>query len=114
MPDPTRPRPPSLFPSWTNYFTLQIKFYNQSANAPHYPDLVDFTLAIGYIRISMNPAGLLISRDGASLPGLQAYAQRHACAHAVLRQTAAPHHTCTLVHSFVEAPYSPLCHPSQV
>jgi hypothetical protein len=34
---------------------------------------VDFSQSIGLIRVSINPAGLLVSRDGASLPGLLVY-----------------------------------------
>ncbi len=51
---------------------MEITFGNNTALAGSlvYPNLLDYSLAIGSIKVSINPAGLLVSRDGASPPGV--------------------------------------------
>lgn len=50
--------------SWQSWFEILISFVN--VTAPFYPNLDNYTYAIGNFRVGINPADNLRSRDGNS------------------------------------------------
>ena len=59
---------PPLVSRWATFFNLLITFGD--ALVPNYPNLLDYSIAIGGIAVSINPAGNVLSRDGSSPPVL--------------------------------------------